>query len=136
MRPSSRWTLLLVLSSLLTGCELAAGYLATDFGLSLEPASASVARGESRAVTVHVDRILPIDVAPFPIRVTLHRAPDGVTLAEGDGGVDIPSGVSEEIVTLHVADDAELGLHEVVLRGDNFVRTRDATLELAIEAAR
>lgn len=122
------------LAAALSGCQLAGAYVATDFSLATEPDALTIVQGESAEIVVRVDRILGIDVSPFPVAVQIHRAPDGVTLAEGET-VEIPSGISEEMVTLEVDPSAEPGEHEVVLRGSNVIKSRDATVTLTIEAA-
>lgn len=115
----------------LTGCQLAGGYVATEFFLRVEPEQVEVARGDEREVTVFVDRVLGIDVSPFPVALSLHEGPDGLSLAEGDS-ITIPAGVDEQVVTLAASGSAEGGEHEVVLRGSNGIRTKDATLMVTI----
>lgn len=122
------------LAATLSGCQLVGAYVATDFSLATRPDELTIVQGESAELVVRVDRILGIDVSPFPVTVEIHRAPDGVTLAEGDA-VEIPAGISEEPVTLEVDPSAEPGEHEVVLRGSNVVKSRDVTVTLTIEAA-
>jgi hypothetical protein len=126
-----RLVLLALLAVPLTGCQLAGGYVATEFFLQAEPERVEMDRGGQQEVTVHVDRVLGIDVSPFPVALTLHEGPDGLSLAEGDT-VTIPAGVDEEAVTLSASGSAELGEHEVVLRGSNGIRTKDATLTVTI----
>lgn len=121
--------------ALLSSCQLAAGYLATDFSLSAEPPELTLARGSSEDLTVHVDRILPIDASPFPVLVTLHRTPDGVTLEADEEGVHIPSGIDEEVLTLRASADAELGEHEATLRGTNMIRAKDVDFVIIIADA-
>lgn len=132
MTTSLRVVASLLLIAAVSGCQLAAGYLATDFSLSAEPPELTLARGSSEDLTVHVDRILPIDASPFPVLVTLHRAPDGVTLEAGEEGVQIPSGIDEEILTLQASADAVLGEHEATLRGTNMVRAQDVDFVVTI----
>lgn len=127
---------ILVLASVaavLSGCQLAGAYVATDFSLATEPDELTIVQGGSSELVLRIDRILGIDVSPFPVTVEIHRAPDGVSLAEGES-VSIPAGISEEPVTLEVEATAEPGEHEVVLRGSNGIKSRDATVALTIEA--
>lgn len=125
---------LVVLAVLLSGCQLAGAYVATDFSLATEPDTLTIARGGSAELTVRVGRPLGIDISPLPVTVEVHEAPDGVGLAEGES-VSIPAGISEESVTLEVNASAELGQHEVVLRGSNGIKSRDATVTVTIEEA-
>lgn len=131
MRRSWRWLPLVIAAGLLSGCGLLAAQLATQFSLSVEPEELTAARDGSEEVVVGVSRPLGIDLTPIPVILTLHRAPDGVSLGDVDE-VQIPSGIDEETISLHVSADAELGEHEVVFRGTNTVRTEEATLTLTI----
>jgi hypothetical protein len=126
-----RLVLLAFLAVPLTGCQLAGGYVATEFFLRAEPEQVEMDRGGEQDVTVHVDRVLGIDVSPFPVALTLHEGPDGLSLAEGDA-ITIPAGVDEEVVTLAATASAALGEHEVVLRGSNGIRSKDAALTVTI----
>ncbi len=123
--------LALLVAGSLSGCQLAAGYLVTDFSLAVEPSEATLAAGDTLEVTVRVERFLGIDASPFPVTLTLHRAADGVSLA-GAESVEIPSGIDEEVVTLQVDPGTALGEGEVVFRGSGVVKSRDATLTLVI----
>lgn len=122
------------LAAALSGCQLAGAYVATEFSIATEPAALTIAQGASAELVVRVDRPLGMDVSPLAVTVEIHRAPAGVSLAEGEG-VQIPSGISEERVTLEVDPSAEPGEHEVALRGSNGIKSRDATVALTIEAA-
>lgn len=118
----------------LSGCQLAGAYAVTEFSLATEPDELAVAQGGSAELVVRVDQPLGLDVSPLPVTVAMHRAPEGVRLAEGES-VTIPAGIREEPVTLEVDASAEPGEHEVVLRGANGINSRNATVTLTIEAA-
>lgn len=118
----------------LTGCQLAGAYLATDFSLRVEPAEATASPGDDLELIVRVDRPLGLDVSPLPVTIGLHRAPDGVELADGPT-LEVPAGVSEETAILRVGAEVAGGEHEIVLRGSNGVKSRDAELVLAVETA-
>ena len=126
-------TLGLFLFSLLslTGCEMLLLDAAMDFNLSLEPAQVTVSRGSSREVTVKVSRILPVNVAPVPISVTLYNPPAGISLE--DEQVDIPSGIDERVLTIQVANSATLGDHELTIEGTTGLKTKQATLNVTVE---
>lgn len=125
---------LMALAAVLSSCQLAGAYVATDFSLATEPDALTIVQGGSAGLVLRVDRPLGLDVSPLAVTVELHRAPEGVSLAEGES-VTIPAGIHEEPVTLEVDTAAEPGEHEVVLRGANGVKSRDATVTLTIEAA-
>ena len=128
-------TLVLVaLAAVLSGCQLAGAYALTEFSLATEPDALAIAQGGSAELVLRVDRPLGLDVSPLAVTVEIHRAPEGVSLAEG-ASVSLPAGISEEPVTLEVDGTAEPGEHEVVLRGSNGIKSRDATVALTIEAA-
>lgn len=124
---------LLLLAGTLGGCQLAAGYLVTDFTLSIEPEEVAIPRGGRQEITVEVRRLLPVDASPFPITVSLHRPPAGIGLEEGEE-VTIPSGIDEEVVTVVVESNAEVGTHDLVFRGSSLPKTREATLSLTVDA--
>jgi hypothetical protein len=126
-----RLVLLTLVAVPLTGCQLAAPYVATEFFLRLDPEQIEMDRGSEREVTVFIDRVLGIDVSPFSVVVTLHEGPSGLALAEGES-ITIPAGVDEERVTLAASGSTELGEHEVVLRGSNGIRTKDAALTVMV----
>jgi uncharacterized membrane protein len=120
----------LVLFSL-TGCEMLLLDAAMDFNLSLEPAQTSIARGNSQDITIKVSRILPVNVTPTPIMVTLYKAPEGITL-EGEQ-VDIPSGIDERVLTIQVSSSAALGEYELTLEGSSGLKTKQAKLKLTVQ---
>jgi hypothetical protein len=127
----------LVLATLaagLSGCQLAGAYAVTEFSLATEPDALTIVQGGSAELVLRVDRPLGLDVSPLAVTVEIHRAPEGVGLAEGES-VTIPAGIHEEPVTLEVGATAEPGEHEVVMRGANGIKSRDATVTLTIEAA-
>jgi uncharacterized membrane protein len=115
----------------LTGCEMLLLDAVMDFNLSLEPAQITISRGSSKDVTVKVKRILPVNVTPVPISVTLYNPPVGVSLE--DGQVDIPSGIDERVLTLQVDASATLGDHELILEGTTGLKTKQAKLNLTVE---
>lgn len=126
---------LLVVSSLLvvmllSGCELLLLDAAMDFNLKLEPEQTTITHGSSQSVKVKVSRILPVNVAPIPISVTLYNAPGGITL-EGEQ-VDIPSGLDERDLTIHVADTTKLGNYELTIEGTTGSKTKQTKLKLTI----
>lgn len=116
---------------LLAGCEMLLLDAAMDFNLSLEPAQITVSRGSSRDITVKVSRILPVNVAPMPISVTLYNPPTGISLE--DEQVDIPSGIDERVLTIQVANSATLGDHELTIEGTTGLKTKQATLNVTVE---
>lgn len=118
-------------ANLLGGCGLLLTTVATDSSLSVEPAELSVALQSQKQVTVKVKRILPIDVAPFPLTVTLYNPPEGVSLAED--AVQIPSGIDERALTIAVAGSAAVGgPYTVTVEATSGLKTKQATFELTI----
>ena len=123
--------LLVVVLLSLTGCEMLLLDAAMDFKLSLEPAQITVSRGSSTEVTVKVSRILPVNVAPVPISLTLYNPPTGISLEAEQ--VDIPSGLDERVLTIQVDDSATLGDHELTIEGTTGLKTKQATLNITVE---
>ncbi len=115
---------------LLSGCEMLLLDAAMDFNLSLEPAQTAIAKGESKEVKIKVSRVLPINVAPTPITVTLYNPPTGVTLK--DGQVEIPSGINERALVLQVDSSAKLGEVDLTLEGASGLKTKQAKLKLTV----
>ena len=104
---------------------------AMDFNLSLEPSQITVSREGSREVTVKVSRILPVNVAPAPILLTLYNPPAGVSLE--DYSVEIPSGLNERVLTIQVDSSATPGNHELTIEGTTSLKTKQVKLNLTIE---
>jgi uncharacterized membrane protein len=115
----------------LTGCELLFMQAAMDFNLSLEPSQTTISPGSSRDITIKVSRILPLNVAPMPITVTLYNSPDGMSLK--DGQVEIPNGIDERILTIEVSEDANLGNHQLIIEGSTGLKTKQASLKLIVQ---
>lgn len=120
----------LVLLSL-TGCEMLLLDAAMDFNLGLEPAQTTISAGASQDIKIKVSRILPVNVAPTPISVTLYNPPDGITL-KGER-VDIPSGINERVLTLEVSSSAKRGEVELTLEGTSGLKTKQAKLKLTVQ---
>jgi uncharacterized membrane protein len=115
---------------LLSGCELLLADAAMDFNLSLEPAQVMMAKGETKEIKIKVSRILPVNLAPTPITVTLYNPPTGVSLK--DGQVEIPSGINERALVLQVDSSAKSGEVEVTLEGASGLKTKQTKLKLTV----
>jgi uncharacterized protein (DUF58 family) len=116
---------------LLSGCEMLLLDAAMDFNLSLEPTQVKVSRGSAREITVKVSRVLPVNVAPVPISLTLYPPPIGVSLE--DESVEIPNGIDERVLTIVVDDRATLGNHELTIEGTTGLKIKQAKLILTVE---
>lgn len=117
-----------VLVAVLGGCGLIATQLATDFSLGVEPEEVTIAPGGSAEVRVSIDRIVPIDVVPVPILVTLHDAPEDVSAED----LELPSGIDADELEIVVDGDAEPRVVELTVRATNGLKTKDSTVLLTI----
>jgi uncharacterized membrane protein len=124
-------SLFVILLLSLTGCEMLLLDAVMDFNLSLEPVQTSIRPGSSQDITIKVKRILPVNVAPTPIIVTLYNAPEGITL-KGEQ-VDIPSGIDERVLTIEVSDSATLGDHELTFEGSTGFKTKQTKFKLTVQ---
>jgi uncharacterized membrane protein len=114
----------------LTGCELLLADAAMDFNLSLEPAQVTMAKGETKEIKIKVSRILPVNIAPTPITVTLYNPPTGVSLK--DGQVEIPNGIDERALVLQVDSSAKAGEVEITIEGTSGLKTKQTKLKLTV----
>ncbi len=116
----------------LTACGALVANAATDFTISLEPSEVTASPGEQFTVTVSVSRLVPLDVLPTPIVVSLYDGPDYL----GAETLEIPSGISEDDMTFEVSEDAQIGETEknVKVRASNGIKTKEAVFTLTIVA--
>lgn len=112
----------------LTSCAT----LVMDFNVTLTPTALSVAAGQEGEVTVTISHLIPIDVVPMPITVTIHDPPDFITSQV----LDMPAGITSDELTFTVAPGAPLGGPVIVeVRASNGMKTKELTFELTVIAA-
>lgn len=121
-----------VVVGVLSGCEALVANAAMDFTIALEPSEVTAEQGSEFEITVVVSRPA-IEVFPTPILVTLHDAPDYVTAED----LEIPSGITEDGLTLVIDSDALIGETEknLTVRATNGFKTKEASFRLTVVEA-
>lgn len=129
-------TLWLLLPSLLatlalSGCGTLLLGASTQFDLALEPTAARAAPGGEARVGVTISKLVPVDVVPLPVTVTLEDAPAGVRAD------DLVFGPGENRKTLVVRVDASVALggpYTLRVVASNGVVTKERPFELTVTA--
>lgn len=134
MRRSAVPSLVVVLGVLaalaLSGCGALVATAAMDFDISLEPSEVTATPGSEVEITVKVSYLVPLEVFPLPLIVTLHDAPDYVSAEE----LEIPPGITEDELTLSIDPDAFIGETEknLTVRATNGMKTKEASFRLTV----
>lgn len=120
-----------ILVPALGGCGLLLAQVATEFSFTVETPSVQIAPGAFAAVHVKVSRVLPIDVSPLPVTVSLYQAPGGVSAPP----LALPPGIDEDDLIVAVkAGTPPGGPYAVRVRASNGQKTHEDEFRLTITA--
>ncbi len=118
---------ILIVLSLLTGCELLLQEATKFYSVTLEPQELSIARGETGELTVKVSVTVGIDLNG-DAEVTLYQEPDYISAED----ISIPNGLPDDIMTIEVDADAPLGTEDITVQIEKAGKGQRKTFKLTI----
>jgi hypothetical protein len=122
-----RISLILILLSLLTSCELLLQEATKFYSVALEPEKLSIARGQAGDLTVKVSVVVGVDLNG-EASIKLYNQPDYVK-AEA---ISIPNGLPDGIMSINVDADAPLETQKITVQIEKAGKGQRKTFELTI----
>ncbi len=119
-----RFFILLVVS-LLSGCELLLQEATKFYTVTLEPTEITMAKGETGKLTVKVSILIDLNGEAL---VKLYNEPEYISAKD----ISIPNGLPDGIMTIEVDADAPLGTEDITVQIEKAGKGQRKTFKLTI----